>query len=56
MFNDLEKGTTIKFYSNWNDNYMIGDIVEKKDNGYKVSIKSRIANASSRVVIAYLLL
>ena len=43
MFNDLEKGTTIKFYSNWNDNYMIGDIVEKKDNGYKVSIKSRIA-------------
>ena len=44
MFNDLEKGTTIKFYSNWNDNYMIGDIVEKKDNGYKVSIKSRIAN------------
>lgn len=43
MFNDLEKGTTIKFYSNWTDSYMIGDIVEKKDNGYKVSIKSRIA-------------
>lgn len=42
-FKNLQVGTTVKFYNNWSDQYMIGDIVEKKNNGYQVSIESRIA-------------
>ena len=44
-FRNLEVGTTIKFYSSWSDQYMIGDIIEKKQNGYQVQIKSRVANS-----------
>ena len=44
-FRNLEVGTTIKFYSSWSDQYMIGDIIEKKQNGYQVEIKSRVANS-----------
>jgi hypothetical protein len=40
MFNDLQVGTTIKFYSYWTDSYMIGDIESKENGGYKVSIKN----------------
>jgi len=44
-FRNLEVGTTIKFYSSWSDQYMIGDIIEKKQNGYQVEIKSRVAKS-----------
>lgn len=43
-FRNLQAGTTIKFYNNWSDQYMIGEIISEKNSGYKVAIKSRVAN------------
>ena len=43
-FKNLQAGTTIKFYNNWSDQYMIGEVIEEKNNGYQVSIESRVAN------------
>ena len=43
-FRNLQAGTTIKFYNNWSDQYMIGEIISEKNNGYQVAIKSRVAN------------
>ena len=43
-FRNLEAGTTIKFYNSWTEQQMIGEIISVKDNGYKVAIKSRVAN------------
>jgi hypothetical protein len=40
MHNNLEVGTTIKFYSYWTDNYMIGTIKSLENGGYKVSVKN----------------
>ena len=44
-FRNLEVGTTIKFRNSWTDQNMIGHIIEKKQNGYQVEIKSRVANS-----------
>jgi hypothetical protein len=43
-FRNLQAGTTIKFYNNWSDQYMIGEIISEKNSGYQVAIKSRVAN------------
>jgi hypothetical protein len=43
-FINLKAGTTIKFYNNWSNQYMIGEIITEKNNGYQVAIKSRVAN------------
>ena len=43
-FRNLQAGTTIKFYNNWSEQLMIGEIVSEKNSGYKVAIKSRVAN------------
>jgi hypothetical protein len=43
-FRNLQAGTTIKFYNNWSNQYMIGEIISEKNNGYQVAIKSRVAN------------
>lgn len=43
-FTNLQAGTTIKFYNNWSNQYMIGEIISEKNNGYQVAIKSRVAN------------
>jgi hypothetical protein len=43
-FRNLQAGTTIKFYNNWSDQYMIGEILSENNSGYKVAIKSRVAN------------
>ena len=42
-FRNLQAGTTIKFYNNWSDQYMIGEIISEKNSGYQVAIKSRVA-------------
>lgn len=39
MFNDLQKGTVIRFYAEWLDTYLIGEIEENIQNGYKVFVK-----------------
>jgi hypothetical protein len=44
-FRNLQAGTTIKFYNNWSDQYMIGEIISEKNSGYQVAIKSRVANS-----------
>jgi hypothetical protein len=44
MYNDLQVGTTIKFYSYWTDNYMIGTIESIENGGYKVSVKNNRVN------------
>jgi hypothetical protein len=43
-FTNLQAGTTIKFYNNWSNQYMIGEIISEKNSGYQVAIKSRVAN------------
>ncbi len=43
-FKNLQAGTTIKFYNNWSDQYMVGEIISEKNNGYQVGIKSRVAS------------
>lgn len=43
-FRNLQVGTIIKFYNNWSNQYMIGEIISEKNSGYQVSIKSRVAN------------
>jgi hypothetical protein len=45
MFKNLEVGTTIKFYSSWSDNYMIGVIENIENGGYKVSVKNNRINS-----------
>lgn len=42
-FKNLQAGTIIKFYNNWSDEYMIGEIIREKNEGYQVAIKSRLA-------------
>jgi hypothetical protein len=43
-FTNLQVGTTIKFFNNWSDQYMIGEIISEKNGGYQVAIKSRVSN------------
>lgn len=43
-FRNLEAGTTIKFYNSWTEQHMIGEIISVQNGGYKVAIKSRVAN------------
>ena len=45
MFKNLQVGTTIKFYSSWTDNYMIGVIENVENGGYKVSVKNNRINS-----------
>ena len=45
MFNDLQVGAIIKFYSYWTDSYMIGVVESKENGGYKVSIKNNKVNS-----------
>ena len=43
-FRNLEAGTKIKFYNSWTEQHMIGEIISVQNGGYKVAIKSRVAN------------
>jgi hypothetical protein len=38
MFNDLQVGTTIRFYLEFNDTYTVGVIQNVEESGYKVSV------------------
>lgn len=38
MFNDLQVGTTIRFYLEFNDTYTVGVIQSVQESGYKVSV------------------
>lgn len=42
-FTNLQAGTTIKFYNNWSNQDMIGEIISEKNSGYQVAINSRVA-------------